>query len=166
MKFKSKIVAAFPGTGKSTYFRENERCLDSDSSNFSWIVDENGIKTRNPEFPLNYIEHIKENMINDEIDWIFISSHKEVRDLLIENEIPYYLVFPNVELKEEYLYRYIMRGSPQSFVDLLDSKWEEWLGECEELESEFVRKIELGKDTTMEKAITSILNYQSDLLRK
>ena len=53
------IVSAFPCCGKTYYF-ENKKdlvVLDSDSSNFSWIKDENGnnTKERNPEFPNNYI---------------------------------------------------------------------------------------------------------------
>lgn len=57
-------------------------CLDSDSSNFSWVKDENGnnTKERNPEFPKNYIEHIKSNI--GKVDVIFVSSHKVVREAL------------------------------------------------------------------------------------
>ena len=62
---RTKIISAFPGTGKSYYHNKNkETTLDSDSSNFSWIKDENGNNTteRNPKFPQNYIYHIKENI--------------------------------------------------------------------------------------------------------
>ena len=34
-------------------------------------------KHRNPEFPDNYIQPIKENI--GKVDYIFVSSHKEVR---------------------------------------------------------------------------------------
>ena len=39
----TKIISAFPGCGK-TYFHNNNKntTLDSDSSHFSWIKDENG----------------------------------------------------------------------------------------------------------------------------
>ena len=46
----TKIIAAFPGTGKSFYHNNNkETSLDSDSSNFSWIY-VNNQKVRNPSW--------------------------------------------------------------------------------------------------------------------
>ena len=64
---KTKIISAFPGVGKTYYHERNkEISIDSDSSHFSWVKDENGnnTKERNPEFPNNYINHIKENIGN------------------------------------------------------------------------------------------------------
>ena len=49
---KTKIIAGFPGIGKSYVFNQRKyKCLDSDSSLFSWI--EKGV--RHPDFPNNYI---------------------------------------------------------------------------------------------------------------
>lgn len=70
------VISAFPGCGKSHFFRENKdkEVLDSDSSKFD--------KTH---FPQNYIEHIKSNL--GKVDIIMVSSHKEVRD---ENKLKEY----------------------------------------------------------------------------
>ena len=113
------VIAAFPGTGKS-YCVKNEAekfdgVLDSDSSNFSWKKDANGNNTteRNPDFPNNYIEHIKENI--GKVDVIFVSSHKEVREALEKENIKYTLVYPNVFQKEDYIKRYKNRGNSESF---------------------------------------------------
>ena len=63
------VISAFPGCGKTTFYNEwrnnsGKRILDSDSSLFSWIYDDEGNKTdkRNPDFPNNYIQHIKEHL--------------------------------------------------------------------------------------------------------
>ena len=107
---KTKIISAFPACGKTYAFEKlNENgyeILDSDSSKFSWmdVVDKvyemknrgkelqrRYIKVRNPEFPSNYIQHIKENI--GKADYIFVSSHKEVRDALIQNGIYFTLVY-------------------------------------------------------------------------
>ena len=59
---KTKIISAFPGVGKTYFHERNKRIsIDSDSSHFSWVKDENGnnTKERNPEFQNNYINHIK-----------------------------------------------------------------------------------------------------------
>mgnify|MGYP000294488544 CR=1 FL=1 len=51
----TRIISAFPATGKSFYFKHTGlEVLDSDSSLFSWSEPE----VRNPEFPQNYINHI------------------------------------------------------------------------------------------------------------
>lgn len=135
MKKNALIVSAFPATGK-TYFCEHiakEKgllALDSDSSNFSWTKDKQGnnTKERNPNFPQNYIEHIKENI--GKVDIIFVSSHEAVRNALKDADIKFTLVFPAPELKEEYLERFIARGNNRSFVDFISSNWDEFIKGC------------------------------------
>lgn len=130
---KTRIISAFPGTGKTFFYDNNKtKTLDSDSSNFSWIKDENGnnTKERNPDFPQNYIDHIKENI--GKYEFILVSSHKEVRDSLKENCLFFYLVYPDRFFdKERFIQRYIDRGSPKPFIDLVDKNWDSWIKECE-----------------------------------
>lgn len=104
--------------------------LDSDSSKFD-----------KAHFPQNYIEHIKSNL--GKVDIIMVSSHKEVRDVLVENGIPFILVYPSPEIKEEYIQRYIDRGNTGSFVQLLNNNWEIWLKELEKQKG--CKKIKLEK---------------------
>lgn len=128
-KVRTRIIAAFPGTGKSYYHKQYpDTTLDSDSSNFSWVKKAEGDKTRNPNFPDNYIKHIKENI--GKYEFIFVSTHKEVREALLENCIFFYLLYPEVQDKEEFLKRYIDRGNDDAFVKLLDQNWEDWIREC------------------------------------
>ena len=129
---KTRIISAFPGTGKSYFYNENKSTtIDSDSSEFSWVKDDQGnnTKERNPNFPQNYIEHIKENI--GKYEFIFVSSHKEVRAALKDNCIFFYLIYPDVNRKEEFVQRYIDRGSPNGFIKLIESNWDEWIKECE-----------------------------------
>ena len=106
----TKIIAAFPACGKTYCFSNNKNLsiLDSDSSQFSWVnvIDkeyeaknrgkndykERYIKVRNPDFPKNYIEHIKENI--GKVDYIFVSTHEEVRKALNESDIEFTIVCP------------------------------------------------------------------------
>jgi len=127
---KTKIISAFPGTGKSYYHNKySDTTLDSDSSNFSWVKDENGnnTKERNPEFPQNYINHIKENI--GKYKYIFVSSHKEVRDALLDNCLFFYVVYPNERRKDEFLERYRSRGNDEKFIQLISDNWEKWINE-------------------------------------
>lgn len=130
-KIQTRIISAFPGTGKSYYHNKFEdNSIDSDSSEFSWVKDSNGnnTKERNPEFPQNYIEHIKENI--GKYKFIFVSSHKVVRDALKEECLFFYLIYPNKDIKGEFIQRYKDRNSPDGFIKLLGDKWDEWIKEC------------------------------------
>ena len=114
------VVSAFPGTGKTHYYLncKDQTVMDSDSSTFD-----------KSDFPANYIRHIKENI--GKADIIFVSSHKEVRDALITEGIEFTLIYPRRELMFEYLVRFVKRGSPDAFVELLEDKWNEWMTELE-----------------------------------
>ena len=127
-KIKTKIISAFPGTGKSYYHNKHkETTLDSDSSIFSWRMDVDGNKVRNPDFPKNYINHIEENI--GKYEFIFVSSHKEVRDALLNKCLFFYLVYPDSRRKDEFIQRYKNRGNDDNFINLVSNNWDEWLNE-------------------------------------
>lgn len=116
-----KVICGFPGVGKSTVFENREQytinILDSDSSTFDKAL-----------FPANYIAHIKEQIEGDNV--ILCSSHDTVRNALVAENIPFHLVFPAITLKMEYLDRYVQRGSPKAFVDMMYNKWSEFIEGC------------------------------------
>jgi len=137
---ETKIIAAFPGCGKSSFFRQYpDLCLDSDSSNWSWLIGKDGLKERHPEFPENYIKHIKENL--GKVKWIFVSSHDSVRDALIENQLPFYLVYPSIDRKDEFLENYINRGNDDHFIQLLNNNFEKWVNDCSNTNSPFCMRV-------------------------
>jgi len=111
------VISGFPGIGKSHFQSTRERVSDSDSSKFP-----------KDNFPANYIEHIKV-AINDNA-FVMVSSHDVVRQALVDNNIPYMLVYPAKELKAEYMQRYTERGSPQPFLDLMDKNWDSFVDGC------------------------------------
>jgi hypothetical protein len=122
---KHLLVAAFPGTGKSYY------CYNGDWSHYmpaKFATDSDSSKFDKKYFPDNYINHIKER-ISEGYARIFISSHKEVRDALVENNLEFTLVYPKKELKDEYLKRYKERGSSDVFINLISNNWDLWIEE-------------------------------------
>lgn len=155
---KAKVVSAFPACGKSTYYREwsryspenvwrkrnngeqayredgsiiGEKIIDSDSSNFSWVKDENGnnTKERNPNFPQNYINHIKEKMETEDV--IFVSSHDVVRKALKENGIEYHIFYPDKSMKNEWIRRFKERGNDEKFIEFISNNWDEFIDDIE-----------------------------------
>lgn len=122
---KTRVISGFPGVGKSTLFgrEENLVVLDSDSSKFSWANEAERI--RHPQWPENYIQHIRENQ--GRADIILVSSHDVVRDALVAAGIDFELVYPGPEMKEEYIKRYVDRGNSPEFVKLLEANYEAWI---------------------------------------
>lgn len=122
LELKSIVCSAFPGTGKTYYcagdYQPVDFAIDSDSSKFD-----------KQDFPQNYIEHIKNSL--GKHSRIFVSSHQEVRSALIQNEIEFTLVYPDVSLKNEYIERYKKRGSNNSFIKLINDNWDDWISQLQ-----------------------------------
>lgn len=144
--FDTKVISGFPGVGKTKFIGMSQLyVLDSDSSNFSWAS--KGV--RNPDFPKNYIDHIKAHI--GLVDIILVSSHDIVREALESNGIKYYLVYPDKSLKKEYIQRYIERGNDENFINFITTNWDG-----------FIDKIE--SDTYPTKIKLSSGKFLSDLL--
>lgn len=134
MSKKAIIICGFPGVGKSCVANNRTNILDAESSAFSWKVDpEHPEKdmVRNPDFPDNYIRYVEKNMAIYACDVVLASSHGEVRNELKMRGIPYIIVAPRRELKNEYLIRYLQRGNNIEFIELLNDKWDAFLDEIE-----------------------------------
>lgn len=115
------IISGFPGVGKSHLKKALPEGMvaDSDSSLFN-----------KEHFPSNYIKHIKFLIEETNVKFILVSSHEEVREALMEAHLNFVLVTPTSDQKEAYLDRYRERGSPLSFISLMEDKWDEFLGSC------------------------------------
>lgn len=152
---KTLVISAFPGCGKTYFFNNFKNFLvsDSDSSNFSWIKDSEGNNTtqRNPEFPKNYIDHIKNNI--GVYDIIFVSSHNVVVEALKNNNIDFTIVYPDIELKEDFLERYKNRGNNESFIKFISEHFEEFVKAIDDDVS--LNKIKLTKEKRFLKDVIS-----------
>ena len=115
MENNSIIIACYPGCGKTTLYKENPKDYsDSDSSQFD-----------KKHFPENYIEHIKNRRKYKHL--VLISSHIEVRNALVKENIPFIYVIPSLDRKEEFLYNYKQRGNTKKFIEKVETNWERWL---------------------------------------
>lgn len=84
-------------------------------------------KTINPDFPNNYIKKINE--LTGMGFNVLISSHKEVREALQAQGIEYTIILPSLDMKEEMISRYLSRGNQESFVNLLKTNYEKFVGD-------------------------------------
>ncbi len=124
-----KVWSVFPLCGK-TYCTNKLGidAVDSDSSQFSWI-EKDGKKVRNPDFPRNYIEHIKDAINKHE--YVFVSSHQEVRAALEKEGIPFALVYPNRRLLSTWIERYKKRDINGFPIQVLIDNWDKWHDELD-----------------------------------
>jgi hypothetical protein len=112
--------------GKVFYVNHDRvnKVYDSDSSGYSKSLD----------FPTNYVKHILE-VSEDPKNIVFVSSHEVVRQALYEARVKAILAYPrpggDYGLRSEYLRRYKERGSPESFIQLVESNWDLWLNGLE-----------------------------------
>ena len=147
------IICAFPGTGKS-WLAERVGWHDSDSSSFSKLSD----GSRNPEFPDNYVAHIK--LMSGVV---LASSHQEVRNALKKEGLKFDLCYPrlwNDTIKSEYLKRFRVRGSTKEFIQLVDENWNEWLISMHN-DVESYNDVKSG---CRHRVLTDYLEYLSDIV--
>lgn len=133
---KTKIIAAFPGTGKSYFIAslgQVIKAIDLDTNDYTQGYDKNG-KVVNQGFPENYLRSIKGAIGQTSI--LFIGCQPEVLNLLREEGVSALLVYPNRRLKEEYMSRFRERGDSQGFRNLMYDNWDQFLDYLEVQDSE------------------------------
>jgi len=117
----AQVICGFPGIGKTHFFNRQQELgftvMDSDSSKFP-----------KDDFPANYIKHIEEARY--QCDYLLVSSHDAVRQALVDAGIEFTLIYPEKNLKVEYMQRYAKRGSPKEFLTMMNKNWANFLTSC------------------------------------
>ena len=133
------IISGFPGIGKTECAKRHSNILDLDSSSYH-----KGVRRSDPVWVDRYVLDIEQAfgsaMDNENVRYILVSSHREVREKMKERGVPYLFIAPDPACKNEYLIRYLKRGSSISFIDKLNYMWCKYIWP---LEDEIV--IRLGK---------------------
>lgn len=158
-KKRTIVVSAFPACGK-TYFSkhaEGLKVLDSDSSSYRWINNDDGCTKRpNPQFPQNYIHHIKMNL--GVADFILVSTHNDVRKALRKAGINYLLVYPRVLMKDEWIMRCQSREYNGFPISLINDNWYSWIETCNEDVSRGVPCIRLASGMYLSDCLAPFVN--------
>ena len=113
----TKLCAAFCGCGK-TYVCEktNTKSIEIEY----WKYKDKGLQKE-------YLEDIKNQL--GKVDYIFLSTEPEGLKLLHKEGYDIILVYPEKELRNEYLDRYIERDSPYEFIGAFMKYWNPWIEE-------------------------------------
>jgi hypothetical protein len=125
------IICGFSGVGKSTAEQKHNNVIDFESSGYShdW---EKGVKgVVNNNFPKNYIDAVVDHMSNHH-NWIYLlSCHEEVRKELKDRDFEYIIVMPTYWQRNEYMKRWLRRGSSDVFIRSMYDRWNEMIASCE-----------------------------------
>lgn len=134
------IIAGFSGIGKTTFSKNHKNAIDlhvmpykySNLNEISDKYDDESIKAA-PELILNinwryeYYDKLISLYKSQSDKIIIIPSDIQIMNWLSYDEIPFTLVFPSYELKEEYRNRYLERGNTDDFIDVFIGNWDYWL---------------------------------------
>ncbi|RHK60781.1 hypothetical protein DW054_13655 [Dorea formicigenerans] len=150
------IYAAYAGTGKSYFCQENPEAIDLICMLFKYInlsevsgnmeSDREGeqIKT-NPKLTLRnywvlyYYWAIKYLLYYCPEIPLVIPTIDLILDFLEADQIPYTLIYPEKNLKDEYEKRYRTRGNTEEFLDIFIGQWEFRIEELEQRNSPLTR---------------------------
>jgi hypothetical protein len=122
------IICGFSGVGKSTAEQKQKNVIDFESSGYSHDWE---IGVRNNNFPKNYIDALVDHMNNHHNCIYLLSCHEEVRKELKDRDFEYIIVMPTYWQRNEYMKRWLKRGSSDTFVRSMYDRWYEMIESCE-----------------------------------
>ncbi len=125
------IICGFSGVGKSTAEQKHKNVFDFESSGFSHTFNPEHPDQKNNAFPINYIDAVCEHSNKTHNSVYLLSCHEEVRHELQNRGIPYIIVMPQPCLKEEFIRRWLKRGSSMEFIESMSERWDEMTSSCE-----------------------------------
>ena len=135
------IIAGFSGVGKTTFAKTYQNVIDlhvmpykySNLNEISNSYDDESIKAApelilNPNWRYEYYEKLISLCVAEPNKIIVIPTDIQVMNWLYCDNIPFTLVFPAYELKDEYRNRYIKRGNTDNFIEVFITNWDYWIG--------------------------------------
>jgi len=120
LKTNTILCAAFCGTGKTFICEKTDiKAIEIEY----WKYKDKGLQKK-------YIRDIKKHL--NMVDYIFISTEPDGLELLHNEGFDITFVYPENELRNEYLDRYIERDSPHEFIGAFMKYWNNWINELKE----------------------------------
>lgn len=129
----SRVICAFAGLGKT--YLSKKYTIDFEIQNFKYIYKQEDLqnieklkgkenKLKNKDWPNNYIIQLKKLINQEKI--ILVPADKEVRDILVSENINFVFVMPSLESRDTLINRYIKRGNNQKYIKRAINDLEQW----------------------------------------
>lgn len=130
----AKVICAFAGLGKTFLSKKYNNLIDLDIQKYKYVYNNHlenyenlkGIdyKIKNKNWPNNYIDKLKELINQEKI--IFVPADKDVRDILVKENIDFTFIMPSIESKDILIDRYKKRGNSEKFIKRATNDLEKW----------------------------------------
>ena len=153
------FIFAFTATGKSTVANKYKNVIDMESTYYKYTntnTEDESLKSTvrelNKEWPENYFKALKE--VKNQYDYILVAD-EICNKFIIDNHFEYWYVYPQRELKQEYLNRCTDRGNNDEFIYWYSKLWDEWIDKCEE-DKYASKKIKLKSKEYLEDVIPNL----------
>lgn len=132
----SKVICAFAGLGKTYLSKKYSNVIDFDLQNFKYIYNRKelnnieklkGIENKviNKDWPNNYIVQLRKIINQEKI--ILVPADKEIRDILVSENINFVFIMPSIDSKEDLINRYKKRGNNQKYIQRAINDLEQWI---------------------------------------
>lgn len=150
------VIAAFTGVGKGYFSDHVEGAKDFPLMPYKYtdledhaVSKEEGERSKadpshvlNPEWPDNYIRAVANKFHN--YRYFVIPSDRRVLKGLQLLQIPYILVYPEADAKDEYKRRFENRGNTEVFLSVFIDCWDSWMDSIRQ--DSYGWSIEIPKD--------------------
>ena len=148
------IIAGFAGVGKTTFCNKHKNAIDFVAmpfkyENFNERYAECGAESVKADYDLilktdwryEYYDALLKTQEEYPDEIIVIPPDRYIMRWLVAECIPFTLVYPCMEAKEEYRKRFVERGNTEDFLDVFIGEWDSWIEMMQEQEADV--KIEL-----------------------
>lgn len=136
---QGQIISAFPMTGKTYCGNTYQNIIDLWRTPFKHILSEEDkkvwveaskwiLKEINPEWPNNY----KEAILEAQHTYDVVLVNEAILETLRANDIPYSVVTPTINCKDEYIERMRQRGNNDILIQKLSANFEKYITENRE----------------------------------
>lgn len=176
----AKVICGFIGSGKSTYTEEwsqyseknlwrknhygnpsynnlgyhtGDKIVDLNIDDFRYKNEKDKkLEHLSSDYPENLISYLKVAMCEENI--IFLPCDKIIRDALKEAGIPYYLVFPERDMRWDHIHL-TMKDYPSELRDFVNHNWDDLISALES--DDYAKQVRLTSDGINCERITSDL---------
>lgn len=123
------IVYAFTATGKSVASKKYSNVIDMESTVYKYeevpSEESKGTKrTLRKDWPENYFKALRDAL--EKYDYILVAD-TICDEFIKKNNLEYWRVYPNWDLKDEYIERCRARGNNETFIYYYGKYWNKWI---------------------------------------